>query len=418
MNKSISVEIPGSKSISNRALILAALSKGKVTLKNFLFSDDTLFMIEALKKLGNEIEIDRTKKTVTVDGNKKREFGAHELYVGNAGTAMRFLGCYIASGRGEITLTGNKRMQERPIKDLVNTLKDLGVEIEYLAKVGYPPIKIHAHGITETKITLDCTKSSQYLSSFLLSAPAFGHEIDIEILGDTVSKPYIEMSLKMVKDVGGNIIERENGYRILPSHYDFDSYTVEGDMSSASYFLAMALIGDMKVRIDNFFKRSLQGDKEMLNILKNLGLKVLEEGEYHILVEGVSTYPGFNLNLNDTPDIAQTLAAVALFASSPSEIRDVENMRIKETDRIHALNREITKLGGEFIEYPDGFKIVPKADREYMGCEIETYDDHRMAMSMALTSIRIPGVVILHPECVSKTFPDFFVQFKKGGFKC
>jgi 3-phosphoshikimate 1-carboxyvinyltransferase len=418
MNKFICVDIPGSKSISNRALILAALSNKKVTLNNFLFSDDTLFMIDALRKLGNKIEVDRETSTVTISGNKSRNFGKQELYIGNAGTAMRFLGCYIATGKGEIVLNGNKRMQERPIKDLVDALSSMGIKIEYLQNEGYPPIKIYAEGIKDYSAQLDCSRSSQYLSSFLLSAPSFNNEFNVEILGNIVSKPYIEMSLKMVKQVGGKIEKTPNGFKTFPSTYNFDSYTIEGDMSSASYFLAMALIGNMRIRINNFFKHSLQGDRAMLNILQEIGLKIIVEEEKYIVVEGIEKYPGFNLNLNDTPDIAQTLAAVALFATSPSEIRDVENMRIKETDRIKALNNEITKLGGEFIEFSDGFKIIPKPTEEYHGCEIETYDDHRMAMSLALTSIRIPGIKILNPECVSKTFPDFFTQFKKGGFQC
>ena len=186
--------------------------------------------------------------------------------------------------------------------------------------------------------------SSDLLSSFILSAPYFNKEINIDILGNAVSKPYIEMSLEMAKKCGGKFEKTLSGYKVYPGRYSFDDFTIEGDMSSASYFLAMAMIGNITVRIDNFFKESLQGDRAMLYILQTLGLKVIEEGEHHIVIQGVENYPGFSLNLNNTPDIAQTLAIVALFASTPSEIRDVENMRIKETDRISALNNEIKKM--------------------------------------------------------------------------
>lgn len=409
----ISIDIPGSKSISNRALILAALSGKQVILENLLFSDDTKYMIEGLKILGNDINISEDKKTVIVNGLTNRNFGEKEIYVGNAGTAMRFLGSYIATGVGSITLTGNARMKERPIEDLVSALISLGVEVKYLEKTGFPPIKIVSKGVYANSVTIDTTKSSQYVSSLLLSASYFNNPLEIKLQGNTVSKPYIDMTLKMVEQFGGTITSKDNSFMIIPKKYNLKNYIVEGDMSSASYFLAAALIGNGTVTINNFFKDSIQGDRDFLNILCSIGLKIINFEDKEITVQGIKSYEGIDINLNDTPDVAQTLAIVGLFANSPTTIKDVENMRIKETDRISALNNEISKLGATFIEYQDGFKIIPKSNFEYSPADIETYDDHRMAMSFSLAGLRIPNIRILNPECVSKTFPDFFAQFEK-----
>lgn len=404
------VTIPGSKSISNRALILGALSEKKVILKNMLFSDDTLYMIEGLKKLGAVIDISQDKKILTIEMKPQETLPTCELFIGNAGTAMRFLASYIATKKGEITLTGNKRMKERPIKDLVGALKNLGVTIKYLEKDGFPPIKIISKGISKNFVEIDCSKSSQYLSSLLLSGSYFKHPLEIKIKDTLVSKPYVSMTLNMVKDFGGNITfdENKNSFFITPKKFTLDEYTIEGDMSSASYFLGAALIGNGTITIKNFFKNSLQGDKDFLNILIKMGLEVLDEKEKEITVRGKHSYTAVDVNLNNTPDVAQTLAVIGLFAKGNTTVKDVANMRIKETDRIAALNNEISKLGGLFLEEKDGFTIIPQDS--YHGATIETYDDHRMAMSLALAGLKIPGIKILNPECVSKTFPNFFEE--------
>lgn len=413
-NSYAEINIPGSKSITNRALILASLSENPVIIKNPLFSDDTVYMIEGLKTLGNNIEISSDKKTIKVRGNKTREFGNQKIFVGNAGTVMRFLVSYIASGKGEIIIEGSPRMNERPIGELVNSMRELGAEIKYLQKEGYPPLKISAKGISKTSVHVSGKNSSQYLSSVLLSAPYFEKGLDIIVSSNIISKPYVNMTLKMIEQFGGKAELTSTGYKILPQKYNnLTEYSVEGDMSSASYFLAAALVTKSKIKINNFFAESIQGDYKLLDILKKHGLKVIEQKKDYIIAEGTENYSGFNLNLNDTPDIVPTLAVTALFADSPTVIKDVESLRVKECDRIFALCTEIKKLNGNIIEYQDGFKIIPKPFSEYKGCNIATYDDHRIAMSFAVAGLKISGINILNPKCVSKTFPQFFDEFEK-----
>lgn len=412
-NFSAIVEIPGSKSISNRALILGSLANKKIVLKNFLISDDTVFMIEALKKLGYGISSDLEKKNLTLFPTQLTTFENIEIFTGNAGTVMRFIASFFLTKKSKIILRGNQRMNERPIKDLADSLTDLGASINYLEEFGYPPIELSSSGTPNSQVRLDCDKSSQYLSSLLLSAPYFKNGLEIKIKNRIVSRPYVDMSIKMIKDFGGEVfeIEKDRFFKILPNTYSLDSYLIEGDMSSASYFIAMALITNSTITIKNYFKESIQGDKIFLDIFKKLGGTVLDQGDTWITIKGTSKYPGIDIDLNNAPDIAQTLAMVALFAETSTTIRNVENMRIKETDRITALKNEIEKIGGKFIEYTDGFTIIPQ--KKYHGGEIETYDDHRMAMSFALAGMKIENIVIKNPACVSKTFPEFFSILEK-----
>lgn len=416
------INIPGSKSITNRALLLASLSENPIVIKNPLFSDDTIYMIDCLRKLGNEIFVSEDKSYIKVVGNKKREFKDTNIYVGNAGTVMRFLVSYIASGKGNIIIEGSKRMYERPISELVDSMKELGVQIEYLKNEGYPPLKIKANGINKNKVYVSGNNSSQYLSSILMSAPYFENDLTIILKNNLISKPYVKMTLEMAKQFGADIKIIENGYKIKKGHYNkLTEYTVEGDMSSASYFLACAFITNSTVKINNFFKNSIQGDYKLLNILEKAGLNIISQDKNSITVKGPEKYDGFNLDLNDTPDIVPTLAIISLFANSESEIKNVESLRVKECDRISAVCNEIKKLNGNIIEYQDGFKIIPKKISEYTGNNIETYNDHRIAMSFAIAGLKIPDICILNPNCVSKTFPNFFNELEKvyegGGYE-
>ncbi|MGL5100535.1 MAG: 3-phosphoshikimate 1-carboxyvinyltransferase, partial [Fusobacteriaceae bacterium] len=405
---SATVEIPGSKSISNRALILGALSNRKITLENFLLSDDTIFMIEALEKLGYQVFFSENKKNITLLPTKMETFENIEIYTGNAGTVMRFIASFFLTKKSRIILRGNPRMNQRPIKDLADSLQELGAEIKYLEESGYPPLDLITSGIPMNEVVVDCDKSSQYLSSLMLSAPYFKDGLNIKIKNKIVSRPYVDMSIKMIRDFGGEIFETSENkiFKVVPGNYNLDSYLIEGDMSSASYFIAMALITDSTITIKNYFQESIQGDKLFLDIFLQLGGTILAQGETWITVKGAPNYPGIDIDLNNAPDIAQTLAVTALFADTPTTVRNVENMRIKETDRISALKNEIEKIGGKFIEYQDGFTVIPQ--KKYYGASIETYDDHRMAMSFALAGMRIENIVIKDPNCVSKTFPDFF----------
>ena len=423
------VTLPGSKSITNRALLLASLSKENTLLQNFLLSDDTEHMIDGLQKLGTSINISKDKKNILVIANQKRTFNNISLYTGNAGTMMRFLSTYIGVGNGEVTLFGDKRMNERPIYPLVHSLRTLGCKIEYLDKEGFPPIKIFSNNLyreaffsnmtSPNEIIVDSSISSQYLTSLLLTIPILKIPFKIRNSTHIVSRPYIDMTLSMVKHFGGKIIENisDNSFSIFPSTYSLKKYIVEGDMSSASYFLAMALISNSTIKINNFFKTSLQGDKKFLDIFLKLGGKILIQEQYSITVQGCSQYPGINIDLNEAPDLAQTLAVVALFANSPTTIKNVSNMRIKETDRILALKNEINKLGGTLIEEFDnegneGFTIIPLLQKDYKSTTIETYDDHRMAMSFSLVGLRIPNIIIKDSQCVNKTFPNYFDIFE------
>ncbi len=412
-NFTVNVNIPGSKSITNRALILSALSGRETTLKNILLSDDTIYMIEALKKLGNKIELSENNTSLFIKGNKNPTFNNIDIFVGNAGTAMRFLSSYLATGNGVAILRGNDRMNQRPIKDLVDSLLQLGVEVEYLNNSGYPPIKLTCSGVQSQYVQIDGSKSSQYISSILMACANFKNNIEVFLQGKVVSKPYINMTLNMMKSFGIKCNVANNTFYLSPQNFGTKEYIIEGDMSSASYFLAMALISNSTVTLNNFFKNSIQGDSKFLDVLLKMGLTIVSQNEHSITVKGCSSYNGVTLSMNDIPDVAQTLASVALFATSPTIVNDVENMRIKETDRISALKNEITKIGGEFIEYQDGFKIIPKDEKEYTGTSLETYDDHRMAMSLSLIGLRVPGIKILDPNCVSKTFPNFFEEFSK-----
>lgn len=420
-NFSAEVSIPGSKSITNRALILAALSENPVILKNPLLSDDTVLMIECLSKLGNKIMISKDKQFIKIIGNKKREFGKKTLFVGNAGTVLRFLMSYVSTGTGEITFEGSTRMNLRPVQELGESLESLGVEVNYLKNPGFTPLKIISSGkIKQDTVSISGENSSQYLSSLLLSAPCFGKDLHISTSGKIISKSYISVTLEMMRQFGAEIEKTLDGYLVKAGVYDqIERYLIEGDMSSASYFLAAALITNSTIKINNFMEPSIQGDYKILTILKELGLQIVDRTVHSITVAGVESYPGFTLDLNSTPDLVPTLAVVALFANKPSKLYNIASLRIKESDRIFAIRTEIKNLNGNATEFQDGLRIIPKSTDLYKGSHVETYNDHRIAMSFALAGLRIPDLYILNPMCVTKTFPTFFKEFENlyvGGF--
>ncbi|ADL52691.1 3-phosphoshikimate 1-carboxyvinyltransferase [Clostridium cellulovorans] len=407
------IDVPGSKSVANRALIIAALAEGTTVLKNMLFSDDTRYMMEAIRKLGNTVEVDEQKRTVIVKSAAEKVFPETELFIGNAGTAMRFLPTYISAGKGKVSLTGIERMKERPIKDLVDGLRELGVEVTYKEKDGFPPFEIDSNGLPGGEISIRGDKSSQYLTSILLSAPYAKEDVTVKIQGKLVSIPYVDITIRMMKDFGVEVENRDYKEFFIKSGQKYKSreYIVEGDCSSASYFFGIAAITNSEIKVNNVCKNTMQGDIKLLDVLEKMGVSV-SYGENHVLVKGSGKLRGITVDMHHMSDVAQTLSVVALFADGVTKIENVYNMRIKETDRIKAVYNELMKLGAKVTELEDGLIIEP-AVKYNENVEIDTYDDHRMAMSFSLAGLRIPGVKIKDPDCVSKTFPSYFEEFEK-----
>jgi len=399
------VSVPGSKSCTARALLMAALTRGVSTLTGTAQGDDAGYMSEGIRALGAELT--REKDTVTV---KVRRLTPPDtpLYLGNSGTAMRFLTAACASIPGKTVLDGSPRMRERPIEDLANALREWGLDAQ--TRNGCPPVSIVSTGQYGGTTHISGSASSQYLSGLLMAAVLANRDAIILVEGELVSKPYVELTIAMMAERG---IETQNeGYAAFRvpcgQRYVPGTYAIEADASGASYFFAAAAIAGGRVRVRNLARASRQGDAQFPWVLERMGCKVTAGLDW-FEVAGADRLQGLEIDLNAMPDMAQTLAVTALFAEGPTTIRNVANLRIKECDRIEALTRELRKLGATVTEFGDGLRIVPG---ELRGAEIDTYDDHRMAMSFALAGLRVPGVVIKDPGCVSKTFPDFFDRFE------
>ncbi len=406
----VEISLPGSKSYTNRALLLAALAKGESLLRNALFSDDTERMTECLNTLGVEVLADNQLKKILVKGTGRPLLSPSEpLYCGNAGTAIRFLAPFCALGEGDVILTGNERMQKRPIRDLIDGICQLGGRAVDLEGTGCPPIRISGGGLRGGKCLIEGSRSSQYFSALLLSAARMHEGLILEVEGDLVSKPYIDMTLAVMERFGIHAANEAYHRLIVPPGQEpvACDYMVEGDASGASYFLAAAAVSGGTVRVGPIPEDTRQGDAAFAKVLERMGCKTSHQGE-RINLSGGPLH-GIDVDLNAMSDTAQTLAVVALFAEGPTTIRNIANARIKETDRIAALANELSRIGAQVEEFPDGLTIYPTPP--YKAVEIETYDDHRMAMSFAVAGIRVPGLTILDPGCVSKTFPDFFERF-------
>lgn len=409
------VEVPGSKSITNRALLIAALAEGTSHLKNVLFSDDSRYFMQCLKTLGFQLEADEAKKTVSVAGKggtlPKTEDVAN-LFVGNAGTAARFLTAFTALGRGTYRIDGIDRMRQRPIQDLINALQALGVNIQSELGTGCPPVLVEANGLPGGRTSIPGNRSSQYLSALLLTAPYAKQDIEIKIIGELLSAPYVDMTIRMMSQFGVQVEQFDKQvYRIRSGQtYTARDYIIEPDASGASYFLAAPAIAGGKVQVTNLTNQSLQGDTRFAELLEKMGCTV-RSGPDFIEVERSLDKPlsGIDVDLNEMSDTTMTLAVVAPFAITPTTIRNIGHIRIKETDRIHAVVTELRKLGVTVEEWEDGMRIEPAG--EIRPAEIDTYDDHRMAMAFSLVGLRQPNIKIKDPECVSKTFPTYFDVF-------
>jgi 3-phosphoshikimate 1-carboxyvinyltransferase len=408
------VRVPGSKSITNRALLISALANGTTKLTNALFSDDSKYFAQALQTLGFDVQLDEANHEMTVTGlGGKIPAQKAELFIGNAGTAARFLSAFLTLGNGHYVLDGEPRMRERPIKDLIDSLNQLGVEIE--ATNNCPPVEIFAKGLSGGKTKIAGDISSQFLSALLMVAPYAKSPIEIELITELNSKPYVDMTIEVMKDFGINI-ERQGyqNFRLPITNYQLpisilqspiSNYSIESDASAASYFFAAPAICGGSVTVENISRQSKQGDIKFLDVLTQMGCTVTETDNC-LLITGASELQGIDVDMRDIPDTAQTLAAVAPFADSPTRIRGIASARVKETDRVSATCTELKRLGVQVEEHQDGMTIYPC--QTFKPANIQTYNDHRMAMAFSLIGLRFDGVTIENPSCVSKTFPNYF----------
>jgi 3-phosphoshikimate 1-carboxyvinyltransferase len=403
------VRLPGSKSISNRVLLLAALAKGKTQVHGLLDADDTRVMLDALQKLDIPIDTrDFSRLVVAGAGgipNKKMK-----LFLGNAGTAMRPLTAALALSGGEYGLMGKPRMHARPIRDLVEPLRGIGARIDYTGNEGYPPLAIHPGRIRiDGHIMMKGNVSSQYLSALLMALPLAGGGT-VEIVGELISRPYVAITLNMMKKFGNEVTV--NGWRSFDvpgfAYVPPEEIYVEGDASSASYFLAAGAIAGGPVRVVGVGQDSIQGDVRFAEVLQRMGATV-QTGIDWIEVSSTGKLKPIDMDLNHIPDAAMTAAVAALFADGQSAIRNIGSWQVKETDRITAMAHELRKLGATVVEGPDFLKITPPAKLN-AGVAIDTYDDHRMAMCFSLAALGGVPVRINDPECVAKTFPGYFVE--------
>jgi len=405
------VEAPGSKSLTNRALLTAALAQGESLLSGALFSDDTRYMSQALLSAGVEVDADEAGSQFRV---VSRGGGpgpvAEPIFVGNAGTAMRFLCSYFALGEGTYVLDGAPRMRERPIQELVDALNQLGGRVEAAPGTGCPPVRIEAIGLRGGLAKIPGERSSQFLSSLLLSAPYARQVVDLEVVGELASRPYVDLTAGVMRAFG---VEVENDayrqFRVRPGQYRACRYSVEPDASSASYFLAAAAVTGGEVTVRGLSTQSTQGDIEFVRILEQMGC-VAWNSESGLTLAAGSRLEGVDVDMRDCSDVALTLACAAPFASSPTTVRNVAHMRLQETDRIHAITRELERAGITVEEREDGFTVHPA---QPLAARFETYEDHRMAMSLSLIGLRTPGCSVVDPGCVSKTFPGYFGVLRK-----
>lgn len=410
---------PGSKSLTNRALVLAAMAKGRCELTNVLFADDSRVMLDSLQRLGFKLEIDEPARRVVVEGcGGEIPATQADLFCGNSGTTIRFLTALCSLGRGTYTLDGIARMRQRPIRLLVDLLKNLAVRVEYLEAEGFPPIRILADRLPGGLIRFGASQSSQYLSAILQVAPYAKHELQVDLEPKQTSWPYVAMTMQLMTTFGNfvelhrdpNTAEPKRIY-VPREPYEPTDYAIEPDASNASYFLAAAAIHPgARVTIQGLGSRSLQGDVGFANLLKRMGafVRITDDS---ITVEGTDELQGIETSMLDMPDMAQTLAVVALFAQDETILHGLHTLRVKETDRLAALEAELTKLGASVSIDGDSMTIIPP--RVPCPASIATYDDHRMAMSFAVAATRWNGITIQDPACVNKTYPEFFSDLEK-----
>jgi len=404
---------PGSRSITNRALIVAALADGGSVLENVGLSGDTRVCAEALRTLEIAVEVDEVGRRMRVAGcGGKVPPGPKEVYTGESGTATRFVTALTATGEGRYRVDGAPRMRERPIQDLLDGLSALGVRAESEAGSGCPPVRIETSGLRGGTVRVSGAVSSQFLSGLLMAAPSADGPVTVEVSGELVSKPYVDMTTAVMAAFGGEV-QREGYARFrvnAPRPYTARTYMVEPDASSASYFLAAAAATGGRVTVQGLARTSVQGDARFPDVLREMGCEVAwtDEG---VTVAGPERLLGLRIDMNAMPDMVPTLAPLALVARGRTVIENVANLRVKESDRLSALATELERLGATVEEHPDGLSIIPpKAVRP---AEVATYNDHRIAMGMAVVGLAAGGVRIADPECVGKTYPEFFEDLER-----
>lgn len=406
------VTVPGSKSDTNRAMIAAALADGASVLRGALFSDDTRYMARALRTLGFDIEPDETAPAIRIVGQAGRiPASSAELFLGNSGTSIRFLTAFTALGRGRYVLDGVARMRQRPIQPLLDGLTQLGVNAAAEHRDGCPPVVIETAGLRGGRVRMAGAQSSQYFTALLLVGPYTREGIEIEVEGDLVHKPFIDLTAAVMRRFGVDM--RHEQYRRLfvagGQRYRAMTYDVEPDASAASYFFAAAALTGGRVRADGLGLGCAQGDLGFVRVLERMGCTVRQD-ERSTEVIGPARLRGVDVDMNGISDTALTLAAIAPFAEGPVTIRGLAHTRRQETDRIAAPVTELRRLGVRVDEHADGMTVYPSTPT---AGDVETYDDHRMAMSFALIGLKTPGIRILNPACTSKTFPDYFERLKR-----
>ncbi len=408
------INLPGSKSLSNRALLLAALAKGTTDITNLLDSEDVSHMLTALKQMGVSYTLSDNKTRCIVHGlgGPIHRNSRQELFLGNAGTAMRPLCAALCLGSGEYLLTGEPRMEERPIGSLVDSLEQAGADISYLKSNGYPPLLIRANGLKGGKISIDGSISSQFLTAVLMAAPLMEQDTEISIVGDLVSKPYIDITLDIMAKFGVTVDNRNYQTFLVKGGQTYLSpgqLLVEGDASSASYFLAAAAIKGGTVEVTGIGRKSIQGDIRFAEVLEKMGARIEWQDQSICVSRG--NLKGVDLDMNHIPDAAMTIATTALFAKGPTKIRNIYNWRVKETDRLAAMATELRKVGATVDEGEDYIYVEPPVQLKH--AVIDTYNDHRMAMCFSLLALDPVSVTINDPGCTAKTFPDYFEKFSE-----
>lgn len=432
-----SIQPPGSKSLTNRALICSAFAGGDSILRGALSSEDTAVMIDSLRKIGVQVESQDAGRTLVVKGSARtRSAERQELFIANSGTSVRFLTAALSAYGGDYRLTGVERMHGRPIGDLVDAIRPvMDGEMEAESPNQCPPVRIQSKGWNAKEISVAGSVSSQYLSGLMMAGPiawdsigshgkSSDEPIRIHVRGELVSRPYVEMTAQVMRSFGASVELEDHpdpattvAVAIKPELYEGTEYFIEPDASAASYFWAAAAISGGEITVNGLTPAAMQGDVGFCNVLQKMGCQIEVRDDSMTVIGG--KLHGIDVDMNAISDTVQTLSVVALFAEGPTRVRGVAHNRFKETDRIGDLARELRKLGADVEEHDDGMTITPPTDADALetgglrGAEIQTYQDHRMAMSLSLAGLRIPGVRVLDPACTAKTYPEFFSDLER-----